>query len=133
MRAVRGKDTKPEMAVRRALHRLGLRFRLQQRDLPGRPDIVLPRHRLAVFVHGCFWHHHSACPKATMPKTRVDFWSSKLEANQARDRRVASDLVEAGWRVLTVWECETRNAEVLTKRLIDDLAKLGIIDPHGTT
>ena len=133
MRAVRGKDTKPEMAVRRALHRLGLRFRLQQRDLPGRPDIVLPRHRLAVFVHGCFWHHHSACPKATMPKTRVDFWSSKLEANQARDRRVESDLVEAGWRVLTVWECETRNAEVLTKRLIDDLAKLGIIDPHGTT
>jgi DNA mismatch endonuclease (patch repair protein) len=68
-----------------------------------------------------------------MPKTRVDFWSSKLEANQARDRRVESDLVEAGWRVLTVWECETRNAEVLTKRLIDDLAKLGIIDPHGTT
>lgn len=126
MRAVKGKDTKPEMAVRRVLHRLGFRFRLQRPDLPGRPDIVLPRCRLAIFVHGCFWHRHPDCRRATTPKTRIDFWSAKFAANVARDGRVEGELVAAGWKVLVVWECETKKPEDLTGALFEGLAALGI-------
>jgi DNA mismatch endonuclease (patch repair protein) len=130
MRAVRGKDTKPEMAVRRILHRLGFRFRLQRRDLPGRPDIVLPRHRLAIFVHGCFWHRHSDCRRTSIPKTRADFWSAKFEANAARDERVARELVTAGWKVIVIWECQTKKPDELTVALLQDLATLGISSPR---
>jgi DNA mismatch endonuclease (patch repair protein) len=129
MRAVKAKDTKPEMAVRRALHRLGFRFRLHRRDLPGRPDIVLPGSRLAVFVHGCFWHRHSDCRKATTPKTRIDFWTAKFEANTTRDERVVGELVAAGWKVLVVWECQTKKSEELTNTLLGGLA-LGISRPR---
>jgi DNA mismatch endonuclease (patch repair protein) len=117
MRSVRRAHTDPEMIVRRLLHRLGLRFRLQRRGLPGTPDIVLPKHRAAIFVHGCFWHRHAGCGKATMPKTRVEFWREKFDRNVTRDQEKEQALINAGWRVLTVWECETRRPETLTSKL----------------
>lgn len=105
MSAIRGADTKPEMMVRRGLHALGLRFRLHGRDLPGRPDLVLPKHRAVVFVHGCFWHRHPDCRYATTPATRPEFWEAKFASNVTRDAKARSDLLAAGWRVATVWEC----------------------------
>jgi DNA mismatch endonuclease (patch repair protein) len=111
MASVRGKDTKPELELRRGLHRLGYRFRLHRKDLPGRPDIVLPKHRTVIFVNGCFWHRHDGCSKATTPKTRVEFWSTKFEQNVARDQRNVEDLEAAGWRVLVVWECEIKEID----------------------
>ena len=117
MRAVRRTDTRPEMLVRKILHRLGLRFRLHRKDLPGTPDIVLPKHRIAIMVHGCFWHRHPCCSKATPPKTRTDFWDDKFRANVARDDRNFRSLEAAGWRVLTIWECETQNTHALETKL----------------
>jgi DNA mismatch endonuclease (patch repair protein) len=108
MAAIRGKDTQPELTVRRALHAAGFRYRLHQRDLPGRPDIVLTRYRTVVFVHGCFWHHHG-CKHSTWPKTRAAFWRAKIESNQARDRRTRYFLRQAGWRVETIWECQLKD------------------------
>lgn len=109
MSQVRGKDTSPEMRVRRGAHALGLRFRLHRKDLPGKPDLVFAKHRVALFVHGCFWHRHSECSKASMPKSRTEFWRAKFDANVARDARVTTELQSAGWRVVTVWECETKD------------------------
>jgi DNA mismatch endonuclease (patch repair protein) len=109
MGRVAQKGSAPEMVVRRALHRAGLRFRLHRRDLPGTPDLVLPRWRAVVFVHGCFWHRHPGCPAASMPATRAFFWAEKFAANVARDRRVQAALKAAGWNVHVVWECETRS------------------------
>lgn len=117
MRAVKRAHTAPEIIVRQTLHALGLRFRLQRRDLPGSPDIVLPRFRTAIFVHGCFWHRHPGCRYATTPKTRQDYWLPKFEANVERDARKEAQLRELGWRVLVVWECETRQRERLKGRL----------------
>lgn len=114
MRAVGQKHTGPEMAVRRILHALGYRFRVQRRDLPGSPDIVLPKYKTAIFVHGCFWHRHPGCKKTTTPKTRVPFWTEKFERNVARDREKESALREMGWQVLVVWECEAKDATQLT-------------------
>ena len=105
MAAIGAKDTKPEMALRCALHRAGFRYRLHVRDLPGRPDIVLSKHQLAIFVHGCFWHKHN-CPAFVWPKTRAAFWRAKLEGNVARDRRILTALRGTGWRTVVVWECE---------------------------
>jgi DNA mismatch endonuclease (patch repair protein) len=104
MSRIRGRDTKPEMVLRRGLHALGLRFRLHVRDLPGRPDLVFPGHRVVVFVHGCFWHAHN-CPKFRLPSTRREFWTQKLLSNVERDRRAKIELLTRGWRVLVVWEC----------------------------
>lgn len=118
MRAVRGADTKPEIEVRRLLHRLGYRFRLRRADLPGKPDIVLPRHKTVVFVHGCFWHRHD-CKRATIPKTRTEFWTSKLSANAERDARVIHKLKTMGWRVAVIWECETKDIAKLERLLAD--------------
>jgi DNA mismatch endonuclease (patch repair protein) len=109
MRAVPQKGSKPEMVVRRALHRLGYRFRLHRRDLPGTPDIVMPGHRVAIFVHGCFWHRHSGCRLASSPRTRADFWQSKFDRNVERDAAATLALERLRWRVLIVWECETRD------------------------
>ena len=105
MASVGTKDTKPEIQLRKALHRLGLRFRLCRSDLPGSPDIVFPRFRTAVFVHGCFWHNHG-CRLSTMPASRRNFWSIKFSQNRARDRRVVNELRRSGWKVITVWQCQ---------------------------
>lgn len=117
MSAVRSVDSAPEVAVRRTLHRLGYRFRLHRKDLPGRPDITLPMHRAVIFVHGCFWHQHSGCPRARRPTSRRDYWEGKLDGNIERDRAVQADLERAGWRVVVIWECETRDREALARRL----------------
>ena len=110
MARVRTQHTAPEIAVRRAMHARGLRFRLHRRDLPGRPDVVLPKHQVAVFVHGCYWHGCSMCDRGTRrPKTNVGFWSAKLDENQRRDARNVAALKNLGWRVAAIWECETRD------------------------
>jgi len=116
MAAVKNKNTAPEIIVRKALHRLGYRFRLHRRALPGNPDIVLPRYRAVIFVHGCFWHGHD-CRRGKRPSTRTDFWNAKLDRNLERDRKNAELLKELGWRVLVVWECETKDGENLDRSL----------------
>lgn len=126
MGRVKGANTKPELVVRRVLHAMGYRFRLHRRDLPGRPDVVLPRYRIAIFVHGCFWHRHPGCRGASMPKTRADFWAAKFEANKARDRAAATALLAAGWKVLVLWECETKDATALQATLARYLAEQGL-------
>jgi len=117
MSRIRGSDTRPEVAVRSMLHRLGLRFRLHRKDLPGKPDIVLPGRQTVIFVHGCFWHRHSGCRYAYKPKSREVFWREKFSQNVERDRRNQHALRSAGWRVVIVWECELREPEKLRLRL----------------
>ena len=109
MSGIREKNTRPEMAVRKALHRAGLRFRLHRKDLPGKPDIVMPRYHAVVFVHGCFWHGHD-CHLFKMPQTRPDFWRQKIEDNIRRDSRNYQLLVDSGWRVLRIWECALKGS-----------------------
>jgi DNA mismatch endonuclease (patch repair protein) len=117
MSRVPSKHTAPEIRVRRAAHALGLRFRLHRKDLPGRPDLVFPKFGIAMFVHGCFWHRHGDCPKATIPKSREDFWREKFTRNVARDLENENALTAQGWRVSTIWECETRDANKLNSIL----------------
>lgn len=117
MRSVRRKDTGPELVVRRLLHHLGLRFRLHRKDLPGTPDVVLPRHRTVLFVHGCYWHRHPGCPLSTDPNTNKAFWVAKFAANAERDARKTKELEALGWRVLVVWSCETRDLDRLAAKL----------------
>jgi DNA mismatch endonuclease (patch repair protein) len=117
MRRIRKTDTKPEVRVRRVAHALGYRFRLHRRDLPGTPDLVFPRLRKAILVHGCFWHQHEGCRLARMPKARPEYWKPKLERNRARDKEARRALEAAGWRVLTIWECETTDLEALSERV----------------
>ncbi len=114
MSRIRSKDTSPEVALRRALHALGLRFKLHRKDLPGRPDIVLPRHKAVVFVHGCFWHRHAGCRVATTPKSNTAFWQDKFERNVARDARSIELLEAQGWNVLVAWECELGSARKIS-------------------
>jgi DNA mismatch endonuclease (patch repair protein) len=121
MSSVGQRDTKPEMSVRRLLHSMNYRYRLHRKDLPGRPDIVFGTRRKAIFVHGCFWHRHSGCSKATSPKTRAEFWSKKFDRNVERDREVERRLGDLGWKSLVVWECETRSPDVLATKLSDFL------------
>jgi len=123
MSAIRGRNTRPELIVRRFLHARGLRFRIHVANLPGRPDIVLPRLHTAVFVHGCFWHQHPNCRYAVLPKSNRAFWNAKLKGNQFRDRRNAVRMRRAGWRVLTIWECalDDRNLERLYRRIVTPL------------
>lgn len=108
MSSIRGKNSLPEMMVRKALFAMGHRFRLHRRDLPGTPDIAMPGRKIAIFVHGCFWHAHQGCKYAKTPSTRPEFWTAKLRGNVDRDQRAADKLAEMGWRVLYVWECSTR-------------------------
>lgn len=117
MRAIKGRDTTPELTVRSLLHAMGYRFRLHRRDLPGSPDIVLPAHRTVVFVHGCFWHRHRCRHGQVCPATRTDFWQAKFAANKKRDQRAVRRLRREGWRVLVVWECQTRDIERFRARL----------------
>lgn len=124
MAAIRGRDTKPELIVRRIAHRLGYRFRLHRRDLPGRPDLVLPRHRAVIFVHGCFWHQHNCRYGRVEPATRAEFWKKKRAENVARDVRNVRALRTCGWRVLVVWECWTRAPAGVESR-IESFLSLG--------
>jgi DNA mismatch endonuclease, patch repair protein len=123
MSRVKGQDTAPELRVRSVPHRLGFRFSLRRRDLPGRPDIVLPKYRAAIFVHGCFWHRHENCRKSALPKTRRELWLTKLSGNVERDKRNVIALEQLGWKVLTVWECEVGDESALSERLLSSLAK----------
>jgi DNA mismatch endonuclease (patch repair protein) len=113
MSRIRARDTAPELAVRRTAHRMGFRFRLYRKDLPGRPDLAFIKRRLAIFVHGCFWHRHSGCSNATMPKTRTEFWRRKFQSNIERDARNRVELTKIGWRTSIIWECETEDPKHL--------------------
>jgi DNA mismatch endonuclease (patch repair protein) len=117
MRRVKARDTGPEMIVRRALTRLGARYRLHRADLPGKPDIVMPGRKLAVFVHGCFWHGHDCARGARVPKQNRDYWVAKVDRNRARDTASRAALIDQGWRVETVWECDLKDAVALESRM----------------
>ena len=117
MRAVRSQDTKPEIRVRQIVHRLGYRFRLHRRDLPGKPDLAFPSRKMAIFVHGCFWHQHKGCRRGSMPQTNTEFWRSKLERNVFRDSKQLENLKTNGWRSLVIWECETKDEKRVVARI----------------
>ena len=121
MAAIRDRNTKPEMRVRSLLHSLGYRFRLHRKDLPGKPDIVLPKHRTAIFVHGCFWHSHSCRYGSVIPSTRSEFWARKRSGTVDRDMKSRVALEASGWRVITIWECQTRRKEELQRILSSHL------------
>ena len=123
MRRIRSGDTRPELLLRRELHRLGYRYQVRPADLPGRPDVVFRARRKLVFVHGCFWHQHEGCPKAAVPKSNTDYWRPKLAGNVARDAAHLSRLNESGWGVLTVWECELRDLSSTVRRVTDFLGR----------
>ena len=123
MAGIKNRNTKPEVALRKLLHKAGFRFRLNRADLPGRPDIVLPKYRTVIFVHGCFWHGHENCKHFRLPKTRTEFWKGKISGNIARDKRASLELIKLGWKVLIIWECE------IPKRQ-DAKCTLAIINTH---
>lgn len=128
MSGIRGKDTKPELLLRRGLHARGFRFRLHARLLPGRPDMVFPRRQAVIFAHGCFWHGHD-CPLFRLPGTRPDFWQAKIDANRARDASTHAALLEAGWRVATVWECALRGRSALPFADVLDTLTTWLLSP----
>ena len=121
MSRIRGKNTRPEIIVRSLLHKLGYRFRLNRKDVPGKPDIVLPKYKTAIYVHGCYWHRHNGCRLAYTPKSNLEFWSKKFARNIERDTEVSMALMGTGWKQLVVWECETRDQQILASRLKRDL------------
>ena len=121
MRAIRSKGMRPELAVRQLVHRMGYRYRLHKKDLPGKPDLVFAPRRKVIFVHGCFWHAHKNCKVAHTPKSNLEYWRPKLERNQARDEKNIENLAANGWKSLVVWECETKTQETLRNRLLDFL------------
>lgn len=131
MSRIRARDTGPELIVRRTAHRMGFRFRLYRKDLPGTPDLVFPKHRLAVFVHGCYWHRHDGCRFAYSPKSRVEFWTKKFKQNVARDNRNQSLLRDLGWQILVIWECETRDIKTVEDKLHEYLCA-GDVLPYST-
>lgn len=130
MSRIRAKNTTPEMAVRRVAHRLGFRFRLHVRQLPGSPDLVFPSRKVAIFVHGCFWHRHAGCKSCFTPKTRTEFWENKFARNVSRDKEKATALTALGWKVITIWECETKNEIPITNILKKALPKIGKPTPY---
>lgn len=129
MRRIRKIDTKPELAVRRAAHAAGLRYRLHRHDLPGSPDLVFPGRRVALFVHGCFWHQHVGCKLSRQPKSRLEYWLPKLRRNRERDARIANLLTDLGWKVVTVWECETADSVILQQRLREIAVRPTVMRP----
>ncbi len=118
MSRISGKDTKPEILVRSLLHRMGYRFRLHKKELPGKPDITLPKHKKVIFVHGCFWHGHENCSRSKRPSTNVVFWDKKIDGNIERDKKNIRNLENLGWKTLTLWTCEIINQDLLKHRLI---------------
>ena len=129
MASVRQKGTRPEMTVRRTLHRLGYRYRLHSRDLPGRPDLVFSSRRKVLFVNGCFWHWHAGCSRARVPSSNPDFWLAKLQRNRQRDAESIADLRDLGWESLTVWECELRDMESTMARVVSFLGPSAHLKP----
>ena len=129
MAQIKGKNTKPEILVRSLLHRMGYRFRLHDKKLPGKPDIILPKYKAVIFVHGCFWHGHEGCKRATIPATRTEFWKSKISENKVRDNNNIAALKNFGYRCLVVWQCELKDEVLLKQRLSDFLGtkQYGII------
>lgn len=127
MSRVRGKDSNPEMKLRRLIHAMGYRYRLHVNKLPGKPDLVFPSRRAVIFMHGCFWHRHTGCKLARMPKSRIDFWRVKLESNRVRDQRHQQQLLELGWDVLVVWECQLGHLES-----VKELVKVFLHGKGGT-
>lgn len=123
MSRIKGEHTKPEILVRKIVHSLGYRFRLHPNGLPGKPDLALPRHHKIILVHGCFWHGHASCSRATVPSTNTAFWHKKIVGNKIRDRRVSYKLRREGWQVLIIWQCQTKSLERLTDRLKTFLAQ----------
>ena len=121
MSAIKSKNTKPEIAVRKLLHSMGYRFRLHRKDLPGSPDIVLPKYKTVIFVHGCFWHRHQNCKYASNPKTRREFWEKKFKENIERDKKTQEKLKNLGWKTKIVWECEIKKQDKLIKKIEDFL------------
>ena len=119
MSAIKSKNTKPEIKVRKLLHSMGYRFRLHSKDLPGSPDIVLPKYKTVIFVHGCFWHRHENCKYASNPKTRKEFWNKKFTENKKRDSEIQEKIKILDWRSVVIWECETKNIENLRDKIID--------------
>lgn len=117
MSRVRGKDTKPELTLRRLVHAMGHRYRLHSRKLPGQPDLVFPARKKVIFVHGCFWHRHKGCPNCRLPKSKLDFWVPKLEGNRQRDRKNQVMLRKLGWKILIVWECQVKDLKTLSGRV----------------
>ncbi len=128
MRRVRSADTTPERKVRSLLHKLGLRFRLHRSDLPGKPDIVLPKHRTVVFVHGCFWHRHQGCPHATTPASRQEYWLPKFRRTVERDKKNQEELHRQGWNVVVVWECEMKNLGLLAEQIMRNIVHKESLD-----
>lgn len=124
MSAIKGKDTKPEILLRKALFKRGFRFRIHRKDLPGKPDIVLPKYHAAIFVQGCFWHGHEGCPMFRMPSTRTEFWKEKIQSNKKRDEKNQTMLSKDGWRVLEVWECSMKGSgRMEPNELIDSISE----------
>lgn len=121
MSGISGKNTKPELIVRKLLHKMGFRYRLHVSSLPGRPDIVLPRHKKIIFVNGCFWHGHSECKRSSRPHTNVDFWNKKIDGNITRDKRVRKELERLGWKILVIWQCQTKDLDNLKQTILDYL------------
>lgn len=131
MSGIRGKNTKPEMFVRRGLHSLGFRFRVHEKNLPGKPDLVMKKYKAVIFVNGCFWHGHK-CHLFKMPKTRTEFWKGKIDSNRKNDARVRKHLVEAGWRVLDIWECAIRGKSRLDPAAVLEVTKNWLEGSKGT-
>ena len=127
MSRIKSRDTAPELAVRKILYRMGYRYRLHSPTVPGKPDIILKRFRVAIFVHGCFWHRHPGCRFSYTPKSRVEFWAKKFEANTRRDEEVKKQLSDMGWKYLTIWECETKSSETIEHLL------RGFLGENGTS
>lgn len=125
MSKIKAGNTGPELIVRRIAHRLGFRFRLYRKDLPGTPDLVFPKHRLVIFVHGCFWHRHNGCKFAYTPKSNIEYWNQKFDNNTERDRRTEIALINLGWRVRVIWECQTKDSEVIERLLHSFLSRNG--------
>lgn len=125
---VKSRNTKPELILRKGLHKEGFRYKLHQDNLPGKPDIVLPKYKTAIFVNGCFWHQHKNCKKATLPKTRAEWWSEKLKKNKARDERMYSELIKLGWKVIVVWECQILKSP---EKAISETSRLLVVEPYS--
>ena len=119
MSAIKSKNTKPEIAVRKLLHSMGYRFRLHRKDLPGSPDIVLPKYKTIIFVHGCFWHRHENCKYASTPKTRKEFWKSKFKANVKRDKEIQEKIKNIGWKSVVIWECELKSTKQIKQKFLE--------------